>query len=165
LQEEAVFGIIFNEAHTQVLLIKRRDLPVWVLPGGGIDPGETPEFAVCRELLEETGYHVSIRRKIAEYSPVNRMTKFTHFFECEILSGTPTIGAETKEIQFFPLHHLPLLSPPFPGWIQDAAANHPTLIRQPIRGVSYWVLVKLLLQHPLLVTRFLLTKLGIRFHS
>ncbi len=29
--------------------------PVWVLPGGGLDFGESPESAVVRELGEETG--------------------------------------------------------------------------------------------------------------
>ena len=29
--------------------------PVWVLPGGGLDFGESPERAVVRELGEETG--------------------------------------------------------------------------------------------------------------
>ena len=28
---------------------------LWVLPGGGIDPGEDPETAALRELWEETG--------------------------------------------------------------------------------------------------------------
>ena len=32
----------------------------WVVPGGAIDPGETPAQAAAREMLEETGYEVEI---------------------------------------------------------------------------------------------------------
>ena len=32
----------------------------WTLPGGGIDPGEHPEHAAVREVLEETGYHARL---------------------------------------------------------------------------------------------------------
>jgi 8-oxo-dGTP diphosphatase len=160
----SVYGILFNETRSEVLLIKRRDIPVWVLPGGGLEAGESAEEAVVREVLEETGYHSSIVRKIAEYVPVNKMTKLTHFFECCIVGGAMRTGAETKDVCFFPLNALPDLPPPYEGWIRDAAANHTTVLRKKIEGVSYWVLIKLLLQHPILVGRYLLTKLGIHIN-
>lgn len=34
----------------------------WALPGGGVDPGETPAEAVVREVFEETGQHITIQR-------------------------------------------------------------------------------------------------------
>ena len=117
-----------------------------------------------REVLEETGFTTTVVRKVAEYLPVNRMTQFTHFYECRILEGTPLLGPETKGIRFFPLRELPELSPPFGGWIADAVANSPQLLRKKIEGVTYCVLIKLLILHPILVGRYLLTKLGIHIN-
>ena len=73
-------------------------------------------------------------------------------------------SAETRDIRFFPLNALPPLPPPYEGWIRDAAANHPAVLSKEIEGSSYWVLVKLLVQHPILVGRYLLTKLGIHIN-
>jgi 8-oxo-dGTP diphosphatase len=164
--EESVSIIIFNEAWSEVLLVKRRDIPVWVLPGGGVDPLESPEEAAVREAEEETGYRVTIQRKVAEYLPVNRLTHFTHLFQCRVSSGTPTMSSETSAVSFFPIDALPKrLPPPYPGWIRDAYANHPFLIRKKISGVSYWVLLKYLFLHPILVFRYLMAKIGIHLNS
>ncbi len=161
---ESVSIVIFNDSKDKVLLIQRRDVPVWALPGGGIDSGESPEQAATREALEETGCAIKIVRKIAEYLPVNSMTKFTHFYEGEVVSGTLQPSSETLDVAYFPVDALPLLPPPFALWIADALANQP-LMRKPIEGVNYWILLKLFLQHPIYVGRYLLTKCGIHLNS
>ena len=63
-KQPSVAGIVFKDNYTQVLLIKRRDVPVWVLPGGGSEEGESLAQATQRELQEETGYIVKIIRKV-----------------------------------------------------------------------------------------------------
>jgi 8-oxo-dGTP diphosphatase len=163
--KQALSAVVFNAERTQLLLIKRRDIPVWVLPGGGLESEETPEEGVRREVLEETGLEVSIVRKVAEYLPVNWMTQLTHLFECRIRQGECKIGLETKEVRFFPLDGLPMLPPPYAAWIKDTLAGYPDVIRKKIEGVTLWVLLKLLLQHPLLVGRYLLTKMGIHLND
>ena len=111
-QFESIAGVIFSPCRTSVLLILRRDVPVWVLPGGGIDPGETPEQAIVREILEETGLTVKIDRLVGKYYPLNRLAKRTLLYECSVLKGTPAPSPETQDAKFFPLSALPPLPPP-----------------------------------------------------
>lgn len=164
--KQAVNVIIFSDDRKEILLIKRRDIPVWVLPGGGIELKETPEGAAVREAEEETGFTVTIDRKIAHYFPINRLSQITHFYECSIVSGAPKTGKETKEVCFYPLAALPKhLAPPYKDWIEDAIENHPGVMEKKIFSSSYWNLIKLLILHPILVARFLLTKIGIHINT
>lgn len=54
------------------ILILRRTKPlsngkiVWDIPGGRINPGETTEEALTRELYEETGIHLSKPRELID---------------------------------------------------------------------------------------------------
>lgn len=161
---ESVSGAIFSFDRKKVLLVLRRDVPVWVLPGGGINSGESPDDAIIREILEETGFHVKISRLVGEYTPINRLTRPTHLYECTVIEGQPTPSSETKAVQFFDLDHLPLMPPPYAEWIEDAKKIQPPLHKS-LDHVTYWNLFKNLLLHPILVVRFLLSRLGLPFNT
>jgi len=65
--------VIYTDA--EVLMIKRKNPPFaghWALPGGFIDPGETPKQAAIRELVEETGLEVSALNFVGEYKTPGR---------------------------------------------------------------------------------------------
>jgi len=161
---ESVAGVVFSPDRRSVLLILRRDVPVWVLPGGGIDPGESSEQAAMREILEETGLSVKIDRLVGRYSPINRLAKRTELYECVAVDGPPQGSAETKAPRFFPLDSLPPMPPPYLEWIQDAAKRGP-LVERELRSVNYFTLLKMMLSHPILVARFLLARLGLQINS
>jgi 8-oxo-dGTP pyrophosphatase MutT (NUDIX family) len=66
-----VAGIIPRGRTVLVLRRSRTDgfLPgAYDLPGGGLDPAESPEEGVKREVLEETGLHTSIVRRLGSRS-------------------------------------------------------------------------------------------------
>jgi 8-oxo-dGTP pyrophosphatase MutT (NUDIX family) len=161
---KSVAGIIFSPDRTEVLLIKRRDVPVWVLPGGGIELDESSEQAAVREILEETGFTVKAERLVADYIPINRLSKRTHLYECAIMSGAPLLSPETRDIQFFSLDKLPPLPPPYREWIDDAAKQLPP-VQKLLSQVTYLTLMKHLVLHPILVIRFLLSRCGLAINS
>jgi 8-oxo-dGTP pyrophosphatase MutT (NUDIX family) len=51
------FGFAFNGDKVLMTRLKNRD---WDIPGGKIDPGETPQQTVVREVLEETFVQVEV---------------------------------------------------------------------------------------------------------
>jgi 8-oxo-dGTP diphosphatase len=61
-------GAVIHDRGGRLLLIKRGHEPgagLWSLPGGRIEPGETDQQAVAREVLEETGLTVECRDLLA----------------------------------------------------------------------------------------------------
>ncbi|MCZ1266913.1 NUDIX domain-containing protein [Paenibacillus tundrae] len=52
-------GAIIRDHMGRILLQKRSDYGDWGLPGGGMEPGESIEETMIREVKEETGLDVS----------------------------------------------------------------------------------------------------------
>lgn len=165
MEVKSVAGVVFSGDRKNILLIKRRDVPVWVLPGGGMDAKEKPDAAIIREILEETGFRVKVTRLIGVYFPINSLTKLTHLYECTSLGGSPTLSDETKGVRFFSLSELPLMPPPYEEWIEQAKKlEAPTVFRH-LHSVTYRALMKQMLLHPFLVSRFLLARLGLPINT
>lgn len=164
MKYESVAGVLFSADRTEVLLIQRRDVPVWVLPGGGIEE-ETGEAAVMREFEEETRVKVEVVRLVGRYAPLNRLAKKTLFYEVRAVSGEPGLSAETRGVRFWPLEGLPEMPPPYADWIADARALSDRPVDRMIHSVTYGAFVRLLAKHPLLVLRFLLARAGIPLNS
>ena len=162
----SIAGIIFSPDREKVLLVKRRDVPVWVLPGGGVEKGETPQLAVIREIFEETGYTSHLLRLVGKYHPINRLAKYTLLYECSIEKGEAKISDETQGIKFFSIFRLPkLLPPPYGEWINDAYINKKEVIEKTLYSITYFSLLKIFFLHPILVIRFLLTKIGLTIND
>jgi 8-oxo-dGTP diphosphatase len=100
----------------KILLIKRNTIPFkgyWALPGGRMDPGETIEQTIIREVKEETGLDITVVRKIGEYVErgVKDDVEYEYYPTCFLVK---TVGGEIKrqeseiqEIQVFNLKELP----------------------------------------------------------
>ena len=100
----------------KILLIKRNTRPFvgyWALPGGRMDPGETIEQTVIREVKEETGLIVTIVSRIGEYveEGIKDDVEYEYYPTCFVVKpvGGEVIRQESEiqQIQLFSLNELP----------------------------------------------------------
>jgi 8-oxo-dGTP pyrophosphatase MutT (NUDIX family) len=121
-------ALIRDEAG-RILFQRRADFGSawWGLPGGLLEPGETPTACLQREALEETGLRVepvrfvgvySSPRYIVTYPNGDQVQQVTTCHECRIVGPVGELRPDPEEIlglEFFPpeaLPRLPVRSPP-----------------------------------------------------
>ena len=92
----------------RLLLIRENyDRRRYGFPGGRLEPGETPEEAVVREVAEETCVRVSVDWLVGVYELPSYVG--THLFACSIVDGAPTVpaGDEIAEVGWFAPAEIP----------------------------------------------------------
>jgi ADP-ribose pyrophosphatase YjhB (NUDIX family) len=107
-----VRAAIFRDG--KILLVREiMDAGRWTLPGGWCDVGLTPAENAIKEVREETGFDVSVR-KLAAVLDRHRQGHnpqifhaYKLFFLCDITGGEATTSLETSEIAFFGEHEIP----------------------------------------------------------
>ena len=127
----------------ELLLVMHRNnegREYYVLPGGGIETGETPEQAAVREVEEEASLKIEIAQQIYEHHYDDGSNQY--FFLCRYISGDPKLSANAPELNekynFFKPLWLPisklgetLLYPlEIRDWIiEDLKTNFPKKVR------------------------------------
>ena len=99
--------------NNKILLIKRAIPPFigyWVLPGGHVEYGERVEEALVRELKEELGIGVKIKKLIGVYSDPKRDPRYhsvTVAYLCQSASDKIRLNRESSEYRLFSFKKLP----------------------------------------------------------
>ena len=95
-------GIVVNDG--KILVSREANVDYWLIPGGGLEEGETLVECCVREVLEETGYIVE---PVEEYLLVNEYYEeykyVTHYFICKMIGvGHQNLTEEEKSRGLIP---------------------------------------------------------------
>lgn len=98
-----------RDGHREIVLVHRLKPPLWALPKGTPDAGETLEETALRETREETGLRVELESPLAaiSYTFVRGRTRFhktVHFFLMRPVGGSiEDHDHEFDEVRWFQL--------------------------------------------------------------
>lgn len=97
----------------KVLLVKQAHFPFigsWVIPGGHVEYGERVEEAIKREMKEELGVSVKIKKLFGVYSNPKRDPRYhtaSVVYLLEKGKGKIRLNEESSEFKYFSLKNLP----------------------------------------------------------
>ena len=93
------YGVLVDEG--RVVLVRssnpRHAPPLWWLPGGGVDFGESPDETVVREFAEETGLLVANPTLLGVTSDVGRRDNGERIHAVRILYAVQRLGGLLRD--------------------------------------------------------------------
>ena len=93
-------GAVVLDAAGRLLLVRRGHAPAqgrWSLPGGRLEPGESPAAAAAREVLEETGLEVRVGVLLGS---VELGDYLVHDFAAEVVGGVLKPGDDADDARW-----------------------------------------------------------------
>ena len=120
----AAYAVVVDDRERLLLALWNEAAePLWTLPGGGVELGETVEEGAVREVREETGYDVELGRLLGvdtlEVSPSERTVDRDRWFRgVRVVFEATVVGGElhaevdgtTDEARWIPLADVPGLA-------------------------------------------------------
>jgi ADP-ribose pyrophosphatase YjhB (NUDIX family) len=107
-----VRGAVFRDG--RILLVREAaDEGRWTLPGGWADVNLTPAENGVKEVREESGFEVRVRKLAAVWDRTRQghtpqlFDAYKLFFLCDITGGAAAVSAETTEVGFFAAADIP----------------------------------------------------------
>ncbi len=91
-QRVAVF--VFDGKNVLLLHRRKHGKEYYAVPGGGVEEGETEEYAAVRELREETSLDIVLGEKIGSLAANDASESF---YVAESWVGTPKLGGPEAE--------------------------------------------------------------------
>jgi 8-oxo-dGTP diphosphatase len=90
IRRPGVYAILLDGDHI-LATHQAAPTPELQLPGGGIDRGEQPIAALHREVLEETGWKIAVRRRLGAFRRFTYMPEYDLWAEklCTVYLARP----------------------------------------------------------------------------
>jgi ADP-ribose pyrophosphatase YjhB (NUDIX family) len=103
-------GAIFNQ-RGEILLMERVDSGRWCLPCGWVEPNERPVDTVVREVREETGLEVEVRRLVGLFTRMPSAENGPHTLVavvhlCDVVGGELTLSHEGTDLRYWPIEKM-----------------------------------------------------------
>ncbi len=124
--------VIILDEENRVLMVRQfhEGRSFWLVPGGGIEAGETSVAAAEREVMEETGLEVMIGKLIWHIEEVSeeKGMRFVNYFLADIIGGELKLGSDPefgedgqvlREVAFLTKEDMGLLPEVYPEALRD----------------------------------------------